>query len=112
MTEESQPGRTAGIRPWFVMRGQNTANDVFIDGDAERPSNLLSDSRAAPEGIAWLGGDNCINEFFGRALGAGLGPAFRGEEQSVLVLSQDLSEGAVGSTASERWPNGLAGTAA
>ena len=94
------------------MSSQDTPNDVFIDRDAERPSNLLSDSRAAPEGIAWLGGDNCINEFFGRALGAGLGPAFRGEEQSVLVLSQDLSEGAVGSTASERWPNGLAGTAA
>jgi hypothetical protein len=68
MSEESQPGRTTGVWLESVIRSQNAPNDVFIDGDAERPSNLLGNARAAPEGIALLGGDNRINEFFGRAL--------------------------------------------
>jgi hypothetical protein len=72
------------------VTGENPSNDIFIDGDAERPGNLLSDSRAAPGGIALLGGDNRIHEFFGRALGTGLGPALRGEEQAVLALTKDL----------------------
>ena len=58
VSEESQPGRTAGVWLGSVIRGQDAPNDVFIDGDAERPSNLLGNARAAPEGIALLGGDN------------------------------------------------------
>ena len=72
------------------MRGQDPPNHVFIDGDAERQSNLLSDSRAAPRGIALFGGDDRVNEFPRRTLGTGLAPAFRGEEQAVLALGQDL----------------------
>ena len=72
------------------MSGQDAPNDVFIDGEAERQSNLLSDSRAAPGGIALLGGENRVNEFFGGTLGTGLAPAFRGEKQAVLALGQDL----------------------
>jgi hypothetical protein len=72
------------------MSGQDAPNDVFIDGDAERQSNLPSDSRAAPRGIALLGGENCVNEFFGGTLGTGLAPAFWGEKQAVLALGQDL----------------------
>ena len=72
------------------MSGQETPNDVFIDGEAERQSNLLSDSRAAPGGIALLGGENRVNEFFAGTLGTGLAPAFRGEEQAVLALGHDL----------------------
>ena len=64
MTEESQPGRPTGVRLGLVMSGQDTPNDVFIDGEAERQSNLLSDSRAAPGGIALLGGENRVIEFF------------------------------------------------
>jgi hypothetical protein len=63
VTEESQPGRPARVRLGLVMSGQDAPNDVFIDRNAERPGNLLSDSRAAPEGIALLGGDNRLNEF-------------------------------------------------
>ena len=90
VTEESQPGRTAGVWLGVVMGGQDAPNDVFIDGDAKGPTNLLSDSRAAPGGIALFGGDNRINEFFRRTLGTGLGPGFQREEQAVLALSQDL----------------------
>ena len=46
------------------MRGQDAPNDVLIEGDAKRPSNLLSDARATPEGIALFGGDDRLNEFF------------------------------------------------
>ena len=90
MTEESQPGRPTGVRLGLVMSGQDTPNDVFIDGEAERQSNLLSDSRAALGGIALLGGENRVNEFFAGTLGTGLAPAFRGEKQAVLALGQDL----------------------
>jgi hypothetical protein len=72
---------------------EHPAKGYTVDGpgmDAERPGNLLSDSRAAPGGIALLGGDNRINEFFGRAPGAGLEPALRREEQAVLALGKDL----------------------
>ena len=89
VSEESQPGRTTGVWLGSVIRGQDAPNDVFIDGDAERPSNLLGNARAAPEGIALLGGDNRLNEFFGWALGTSLAPAFRGEKQAVLALGQD-----------------------
>ena len=90
VTEESQPRRTAGLRLGWVMRGEDAPNDVFIDADAEGQSNLLSDARAAPEGIALFGGDNRVNEFLRGALGTGLAPAFRREEQAVLALGHDL----------------------
>ena len=32
VNEESQPGRTAGVRLGLVMSGQDAPNDVFIDG--------------------------------------------------------------------------------
>jgi hypothetical protein len=72
------------------MGGQDAPHHVFVDWDAERQSNLLSDSRAAPGGIALFGGDDRVNKFFGRTLGTGLAPAFRREEQAVLALGQDL----------------------
>ena len=65
------------------MSGQNAPDDVFIDGDAERQSKLLGNARAAPEGIALFGGDNCVN-------GTRLAHAFRGVKQAVLALGQDL----------------------
>ena len=86
MTEESQPGRPPDVRLGSVMSSQDAANEVLIDGEAERQSNLLSDSRAAPRGIALLGGENRVNEFFGGTLGTGLAPAFRGEKQWYLRL--------------------------
>jgi len=90
VAEESQPGWTPGVLSRSIVTGENPSNDIFIDGDAERPGNLLSDSRAAPGGIALFGGDNRINEFFGRAPGTGLEPALRREEQAVLALGKDL----------------------
>jgi hypothetical protein len=89
VAEEGQPGWTAGVR-LRVMGGQDPPDDVFIDGDAECQSNLLSDSRAAPEEIALFGSNNRINEFFGRTLRTGLAPAFRQEDQAILAFSQNV----------------------
>ena len=72
------------------MRGQDAPNEVFIDGDTEGQSNLLSDPGAAPAGIALFGGDNRVPEFLGRTLGTGLAPALGREEQAILALGQDL----------------------
>ena len=80
MTEESQPGRPPGVRLGLVMSGQDAPNDVFIEGGAERQSNLLSDPRAAPRGIALLSGENRVDEFFGGTIGTGLAPAYWGEK--------------------------------
>ena len=46
--------------------------------------------RRQPGGIALFGGEDCVHEFFARALGARLAPAVRGEEQAVFALDQDL----------------------
>src|SRR5215469_6802272 len=73
-----------------AQRGQDAPNEVFIDRDAERQSNLLSDSGAAPGGIALFGSVDRVHESLGRTLGPGLAPAFRREEQAVLVLDQDV----------------------
>ena len=86
MAEKSQPGWTPGVLSRSIVTGENPSNDIFIDGDAERPGNLLSDSRAAPGGIALLGGDNRINERFGRALGTGLGLPLEGKSRRYLRL--------------------------
>ena len=90
VAEDSQPRRPAAVRPGSVMSGQNAPNDVLIHGDAKGPSNLLSDSRAAPGGIPSFGGDNDVNEVLRGTLRTGLGLAFRGEEEVVLALSEDL----------------------
>jgi len=72
------------------MPGQDAPNEVFIHRDAERQSNLLSDSGAAPGGMTLLGGDDRVPEFWGRTLGPGLAPAFRREKQAVLALDQNV----------------------
>ena len=77
MTDESQPGGTAGMWHGSVMGGQDAPDYVFINGDAESQGNLLSDSRAAPGWIALFCGDNGMDEFFGGSLWTVLTPALR-----------------------------------
>ena len=72
VTDESQPGGTAGMWHGSVMGGQNAPDHVFINGDAKSQGDLLSDSRAAPGWIALFCGDNGIDEFFGWSLRTGL----------------------------------------
>ena len=72
------------------MPGQDTPHDIFIHGDAEGPSDLLGDARAAPGGIALLNGDNGVNELLGRALGTRFAPDVGRKEQAVLALNENL----------------------
>jgi hypothetical protein len=72
------------------VTGENPSNHVFVDGDVESQGNLLSNTRAAPSGIALLHLDDGFDEFFVGSSGSGLAPAFRGKKQAVLALGQDL----------------------
>ena len=64
VANEGQPGWTTGVLFRPIVAGENPSNDVFVDGDVESQGNLLSDSRAAPGGIALLHLDNSVDEFF------------------------------------------------
>jgi hypothetical protein len=68
------------------MRGQDAPNDVFIDGDAERQSNLLSDSRTAPGGIALFGGEIASMSPWEGPLGPGLRLHFGEKSRRYLRL--------------------------
>ena len=69
-----------------VMGGQDPPHHVFIDGNSEGPSDLLSDSCTAPAGIALFGGEDGVNEFLGRTLRAGLRRRFAEKSRRYLRL--------------------------
>ena len=71
VSKESQPGWTTRVLSGRVVTGENPSNHVFVDGDVERSSNLLSDARTAPGGIALLHLDNGFNELFVGSFWAG-----------------------------------------
>ena len=54
VTQEGQPGWTAGIVSRAAMSGKDTANHVLVDLDSESQSDLLGDSGTTPSGIALL----------------------------------------------------------
>ena len=90
VAKESQPGWTTRVLSRSVATGENPSNRVIVDGDVESEGNLLSDARTAPRGIALLHLDDGVDEFFVGSPGSGLASAFRGENQAVLALGQDL----------------------
>ena len=51
------------------MDSQNSANDVFVDLDAEGQTDLLGNALAAPAAIASLRFHNGIDEFFRGSFG-------------------------------------------
>ena len=74
VANEGQPGWTTGVLFRPIVAGENPSNNVFVDGDVESQGNLLSDSRAAPGGIALLHLDNSVDEFFVGSVWSGLTP--------------------------------------
>jgi hypothetical protein len=86
VTQDGQPGWTAGIVSRAVMSGKDTANHVLVDLDSESQSDLLGDSGTTPSGIALLHLDHCFHQILAWSLWAGFGAAFRGERQSVLAI--------------------------
>jgi len=75
--EESQPGRTTRVLCRPVVKGENPANYIFVDLDAERQGDLLCDSRRAPDGVTLLHFDYQMDEFCARSFRAGLPTAIR-----------------------------------
>lgn len=61
MANEGQPGWPPGVRFGSVVLGENPPYHVFVDGDIKSSGNLLSNSRAAPGGIALLRLDNGLD---------------------------------------------------
>src|SRR5438876_552497 len=54
VAQECQPRWTTGVLFRPVVTGENPSNNIFVDLDVEGQSDLLSDSRTAPGGIALL----------------------------------------------------------
>ena len=86
MTEESQPGRTTGVWLGSVIRGQDAPNDVFIDGDAERPSNLLGMRGQPQKGLRCLVATIASMSSLDGPLGPGLGLPFGEKSRRYLRL--------------------------
>jgi len=75
-----------------VLR-KDAANDIFVDLDAERMSDLLGDPHAAETRIAPLHLDDDRDEFRGRTFGTGFAAMRRrGKEQPVFPIHQGLVE--------------------
>jgi hypothetical protein len=79
MAEKSEPGCAAGrITPKVLCK--NSANDVFVDLDAEGKGNLLGDPPARVTRVAALHFYDGRHEFSGWALRARRLATPRGEE--------------------------------
>src|SRR5258706_15857364 len=75
VAKKSEPGGTTPVRFRTVVNAQNTANHVLVNFNPESQNDLLSDARTAPTRIPSFHLHHGIDEFFGRARGAGTTPA-------------------------------------
>ena len=69
VAEKSEPGRIATMRQ-PVVNAQDSPNNIRIDFDAERPCDLLSDSRTTPGGMASLHFYDGLDQFLPSGRGA------------------------------------------
>jgi hypothetical protein len=68
--------------------GENPADHVFVDVDAECQGDLLGNPLAAPSAIAPFHFKDRVDQFFRRAFGTWPTDSFRGKQESVLSLDQ------------------------
>jgi hypothetical protein len=92
VAKKGEPGGTTPVRFRPVVNAQNTANRVLVNFNPESQSDLLSDARTAPTRIPAFHLHHGIDEFFGRALGAGTTSARRRKQQPILSLDQHAVE--------------------
>jgi hypothetical protein len=69
---------------------QNAAHHILIDFDAECQRDLLGNPGTAKTGIPLLGGNDGVDEFSVRTLGAGLTRSRMREQHPVLSFRQDI----------------------
>ena len=72
------------------MPGQDSSDEIFIQGNTESQSELLGGARAAPGRIPPLGFHDGIDEFLGGSFGPGFSSEFAGEEKAVLSVFECL----------------------
>ena len=78
---------------WPIVLREYTANDIFVDLDAEGIRDLLGDPHVAETRIALLHLNDGRDEFRGRTFGAGFAAVRRrGKEQVVFPIHQGLVE--------------------
>jgi hypothetical protein len=90
VAQERQPRGATGVLSRPVVIGENPSNNVFVDLDVERQSDLLGNSRTAPVGIPLLHFDDRMKEFNARSFRAWLPSTIRGEQHAVLSLAHAL----------------------
>src|SRR3954453_17967468 len=74
------------------MNAEDAANNILVDLDTESQRDLLGDTGTAPLGIAPFHGDDGVDEFSSRSLGARPRPARGRKQQAVLSFAQQAVE--------------------
>jgi len=93
LSDDSQPGRTIGIRLGSKVYGERAPHDIFVDLDAKGVSDLLGDADTTELRIAVLHLDDGRDQLLGWALRARLSSlAWRGEQQAIFSMDHGLVE--------------------
>jgi hypothetical protein len=93
VAQERQPRGATGVLSRPVVIGENPSNNVFVDLDVERQSDLSGNSLTAPVGIPLLHFDDRMKEFNARSFRAWLPSTIRGEQHAVLSLAHGFVKG-------------------
>ena len=90
VTKQGEPQRGASrIRFRRVMNAQDTANNIFVDFNAESQPDLLGNAGTAPVRITPFQFNDCLDEFFIRSFFIRLIPA-RGGRRTIGFLQDPL----------------------
>jgi len=105
VAEEGEPGWASRIRFRPVMNAEDTANHIFVDGNAESQGDLLGDAGTTPVAIPPFQFNDGVDEFFMRSLRARRTPALVRKQHAVLSFGQHVVEMQLAWMASGRWRN-------
>src|ERR1035437_1995267 len=86
MTQECEPRRSVVTAFGAVVRGQNSADHIFIDVDTKGLGQLLRDLRAAKAGVAPLECTDGSDQFRSGPFWTGLFLWTRGVEESIFEI--------------------------
>ena len=78
------------------MNAEDTANHIFVDGNAESQGDLLGDAGTTPVAIAPFQFNDCLDEFFLRSFRARRTPGLARKQphRDDLRTTQELARGA------------------
>jgi len=87
------------------MNAEDTANHIFVDGNAESQGDLLGDAGTTPVAIPPFPFNDGVDEFFMRSFRARRTPALVRKQHAVLSFGQQVVEMQLAWMASGRWRN-------